>query len=611
MTNKLTDILKWSLIVFSGAAVLIVIATLQKIIAGDVLVFKGYIAPVLLGSSFSILIKIWHLRLNTHKNHLEKLIKVRTDALLESNERLKNEIDKRESIDQQSRQLLRDFESLFHSMPVGIMCIDKDYQILDINNKFCDLFSMQRDDLLGKICYEMFGHDVIESNINNKPGVCPFCNIVQCMKSKKISSFDRVVGDNHLKVTTVPEINEQGEVTRFFEILDDVSRRRHYEMDLKAAKEEAETANQAKGDFLAHMSHEIRTPMNAIIGMTDLCFMEESGEDQTEYIGHIREASYSLVRILNDILDMSKIRSGKLEIDNIPFELNMVISSVIGTFKSSAVAKGLKLESTLTPDLPENLIGDPLRIKQVLSNLISNAIKFTKEGSVTISVNKDASDVIRFSVTDTGIGIPVEKELDIFHEFTQVDISTTRKYGGTGLGLSISKNIIELMGGSLRLNSTSSEGSQFEFQLELQNAESVNKDFPSKKNKNDECHLCNLNVLVAEDNKLNQTLITRLLEKRGCHVVIADNGKTALDILSTQKFDIIFMDIQMPEMDGYETVHRIRQDEINKDTPIIAMTAHAMTGDEEKCIASGMNHYIAKPIEVKKVFDIVTQYCKN
>ncbi len=619
--NRFAQIAEWVLTALSGAVVMSFVSTLQKIIAGNEFVPKAYIAPILVGISFAIIFRIWNRRISSYKRHLEQLVEQRTNDLRIANEKLHTEVDERISKDDENRRLLRELEHIFDAMPVGILYLDRNYRILNVNRFFCGLFSLQKEDLLGKLCYKMFGEDSSGSPEGKQAEVCSFCLVEKCVETRKACSLERDIRDKHANIITIPEMDEQGNVYRFLKIYEDVSHRKRYEQKLMEAKEAAEAANRAKSDFLANMSHEIRTPMNAILGMTDLYLMEEREDERAEYIKHIREAGYSLVRILNDILDMSKIVSGKLEIEKITFDLSRVIDGVRATFEPLAMKKGISLETFMAPDVPVHLLGDPFRLQQILNNLVSNAVKFTGAGSVIVSITMGGSRAregrvpLVLSVTDTGIGIPMEKQHDIFKEFTQIDSSTSRKYGGTGLGLSISRKITELLGGEMTLQSSPGRGSTFSCHIPFESARPEEKQ-PEKATVESIIRngMYELKVLVVEDNRLNQKVIRRLLEKTGCEVVIAENGMIALELLGQQTFDVVFMDIHMPELDGYETVLRIRNDNsnvLNRNIPIIAMTAHAMNGDHEKCLASGMNGYIPKPIEAQKVLEIVAQYHDN
>ena len=374
--------------------------------------------------------------------------------------------------------------------------------------------------------------------------------------------------------------------------------------ELKIKRIEAEAANNAKSAFLANMSHEIRTPMNAILGLTDLAVDMATNSEQRDYLSMVKQASESLLTIINDILDFSKIEAGRLDLECIDFTLEDTIKGVIDTFSFQSRKKGLQLKQCIAPDVQEVFKGDPVRIRQVLLNIIGNAMKFTDKGSISLEVRDSGegtvdAPILLFSVSDTGIGIPADKREKIFKSFSQADSSTSRKYGGTGLGLTICVSLVKMMGGRIWVESEPGKGSTFHFTARLPAGD------PEKLvNVVAETLLPSaikpLRILLAEDNALNQMLAVRLLEKRGHAVTIAENGNEVLSILSENEFDVVLMDCQMPKMDGYKTTKAIRSGfgVMNPNIPIIAMTANAMEGDREVCLAAGMDDYVSKPIRV-------------
>ncbi len=390
----------------------------------------------------------------------------------------------------------------------------------------------------------------------------------------------------------------------------EIDQRMLAEEHLLKAKEEAEAASQAKGDFLANMSHEIRTPLNAVIGMTELTLGTELTDEQQEYLETVGASSESLLRLLNDILDFSKIEAGQLEMTGVDFDLQTTLDNVVDTLAVRAQKAGLELTCSIKPDVRTTLVGDPLRLGQIIVNLTANAIKFTQEGQVNISVEtqkeEDSSTFLYFTVSDTGIGIPPNQIETIFESFKQADDSTTRKYGGTGLGLAISKQLVEMMGGRIWVESELGKGSTFHFtaRFQLSEREAIEvlqtKDLPIQKAPRQ------LSMLIVEDNPVNQKVAATMLKKRGHRVVMASDGKEALGALDRESVDLILMDIQMPEMDGFQATKLIREREKAKGghIPIVAMTAHALTGDRERCLAAGMDSYISKPIREADLFSV-------
>ncbi|HET9424457.1 MAG TPA: PAS domain S-box protein [Gemmatimonadaceae bacterium] len=426
--------------------------------------------------------------------------------------------------------------------------------------------------------------------------------LAHLLSGDQLSGYETVArnasgGKTHLKLSARPQRDEAGHITGAQGILHDISLEVSTRDALRIARQTAEQADAAKSAFLANMSHEIRTPMTGILGTADLILDGDLTPEQRRSVELIVASGETLLTIINDILDLSKIEAGQLALEDIPLDLHDVLHDTVTLMSAGARAKGIDLVLEIDERVPRTVRGDPTRLKQVLNNLVSNAIKFTASGRVTVSATKAAREgdvaTVRFAVRDTGIGIAPEAVDRIFEPFRQADVSTTRNYGGTGLGLSISRRLVEMMGGTLGVESALGSGSEFHFTIGLHlltdpaQAAPARPAAPAKRR--------DLHVLIAEDNPVNQEVAATMLRRRGHRVDIVGNGREAVDAVARDRFDVVLMDLQMPILDGLGAVAAIRANEKGKRVPIIALTANAASGEREKCLAAGMDDYVAKP----------------
>lgn len=518
-----------------------------------------------------------------------------------------------------------------HSLD-GMRLTNESGTILMVNSAYCRLVGMRRDELEGQpmwIVYDESEHELAQSDHNDyfaaecKRGM--FDREVHLRNGAAVwfeyssCSFE-LPGSPRLHLSIIRDITSrkrnEAELTRAKEAADSAIRELQEANEYLARASElatqmaarAESANAAKSEFLANISHELRTPMNGIIGMTELALRTELTTEQRDYLAVAKSSADGLLVLLNDLLDFSKVEAGRMDLDPIEFDLRRTITDATSTLRYHAAAKEIEYREEIAPEIPARLIGDPGRLRQVIINLVGNAVKFTSAGSIvlraTVSVTLDHEVWLRIEVSDTGIGIAPEKQRIIFEPFTQADGSTTRKYGGTGLGLTISNRLVHLMGGELVCRSTLGAGSTFSFEARFglvadENAAPARAiaATPAAAHKR---------ILLAEDNGVNQSLMTRILEKEGHSVTLAKTGLEVLDILGRDRaFDIVLMDVQMPDLDGLETTKRIRECPDLCDLPIVAMTAHSMAGDREICLEAGMNAYISKPIQRSEVLNMI------
>ena len=520
-------------------------------------------------------------------------------------------------LDRSAKKHQARFEILLEALPVPIFRLTaNDGSIIALNAAFESLIGWPRDHWLGEAFISLC-HDSDKTTA------------VAALHSVLVGGEETTPFEVRLRTAGGEEVNaeiffsphiENGRMTQILGVAYNVTSRKWVEQDLRAAMESAQSANQSKSAFLANMSHEIRTPMNAIIGMTGLLLDTELAERQIDYVETIRAGSDTLLALINDILDFSKIESGKLELERQPFDLRECVEAAISLAGTVASQKGLPLRTEIDPTCPPAIVGDVTRVRQVLVNLLSNAVKFTEKGEVVVRVRSrplhNGQSEIRFEIADTGIGIPEERLETIFESFHQVDASTTRKYGGTGLGLTISKSLTELMDGDIGATSTEGEGSVFFFTVPAEALDAVPEEHSGHRDRVEiDSRLAErlpLRILVAEDNVVNQKVAQLLLKRLGYRADVVANGAEVLDALRRQTYDLVLMDVQMPELDGLEATRRLRREGSKNGVPwIVAMTAGALVGDRERCRAAGMNDYVAKPVEIHELQAAIERFARR
>jgi PAS domain S-box-containing protein len=557
-----------------------------------------------------------------HNQELEQRVIERTRSLEAANRELlyiNKELGLKRLEAEAAHKKLQQLSSAVENSPATIVITDQRGRIEYVNPKFTEISGYLPEEAIGEnprilnsgIQPVELYRDLWNTILSGREWRGDFCN-----RKKN--------GDLHWEHASISPIRDkQGNITHFVAIKEDVTEERRIAGELLTAQEAAHSASISKSEFLANMSHEIRTPLSAIIGFSDLLLGTSMPLRQQGYVQKIHVAGELLLSIINDILDFSKIEARQLEIEHIPFRLNDMLANVVNIVQQKALGKGLKLLVGAPEEAASYLIGDSHRLSQVIVNLLSNAVKFTERGEVALETlvlkQKNGRIQLQFSVRDTGIGITDEQINKLFHPFTQADGSMTRRFGGTGLGLAISKQLVELMGGEIACESTPGEGSIFRFTVWFRacRASDIDQGVAGKRrsigDRRVSFDFSNTRILLVEDNEINQQLAIELLKETAAVVDVADNGMKAVTMITegSTSYDLVLMDIQMPEMDGYEATRIIRSDSRFTALPIVAMTAHAMQDERDKILAAGANAHITKPIHTQALLQVMKLFLNN
>jgi PAS domain S-box-containing protein len=523
-----------------------------------------------------------------YKGHLWKYTDVTAEKYAENTLRIREE----------------KYRSIIDNMNLGLLEVDTEENIIFANQCFCDMSGYELDELLGKRAAQIFakGENIElmdQKNEERKRGTPDAYEIVVKNKRGQVRWW---------LVSGAPRYTDQGELVGSIGIHLDITDQKQLEIELTAAREQAEQSTRSKEVFLANMSHEIRTPMNAILGMSNQLAKSPLTKKQLFYLDAINAASENLLVIINDILDLSKIEAGKLSLEKIAFEPKAVIKRAIQALNHKAEEKGLALTNSILDErVSEVMLGDPYRLNQVLLNIISNAVKFTEKGGVDIKLevinDGKNSQTVQITVKDTGIGMDEKFRKSLFEKFSQEDASVTRQYGGTGLGMSICRQLIELMDGEIFVESEKGSGTTMSFVVTFPRGKV--EDLPSREIfVADEKMLVGKKILVVDDNEMNRLLATTILGNYGAETFESENGQESVEFLAANAVDLVLMDIQMPVMNGFDAARYIRE-HISKDLPMIALTANAIKGDNEKCVEAGLNSYLAKPFKEEDLMKMI------
>lgn len=516
---------------------------------------------------------------------------------------------------QLEEELIRSEETyrlLFTSTNQGILLCELansntseiDIRFIDSNSSFLNILGIEREMIIGKTYNQLrLPDNLFDINIFSETA----------LKGKSINiEYHSKWSDKYFDVSSY--MTQPGQ---FVLLINDITERKGKEKEILLAKQEAEKANKAKSQFLANMSHELRTPMNGIFGIAQLLELTDLSKEQRDYINTLKQSSHRLLDVINQILDISKLESEKVILEKKQFNLREVINQIVNELSISSYGKGLEVMHYVDPFIKDNLIGDELRLMQILTNLINNAVKFTDKGHIFFKVKKlhqnEKKIKLKFSVEDTGIGISNIYKEDIFTMFTQEDATYTRKYGGTGLGLAICKNLVQLMNGEIWFESTAGKGTTFHFTAEFSLCDKEICPTPYVESQISVANAENIisaTILIVEDNLINQKIVCSYTTALGYTCISASDGEEALDILNKTNINLVLMDIQMPKLNGFETTALIRKNEekTGKHVPIIAMTAYALKGDREKCLEAGMDDYLSKPFNLGDLSGVIERY---
>ncbi len=529
---------------------------------------------------------------------------------------IKEDISARKHLLEDLRVSKKRYQSFIEETNDLITRIDASGRFLFVNRMSEKFFGMTPEESIRKSAFDFIHPDDRVDTTSWLKDVISSKKSHGSMENRQVS----ISGDiHHVLWECSFDYDQSGNFIAANSIARDITKRKQMETELLVSREQAEKANRAKSTFLANMGHEIRTPMNAILGMTHLCLQTELDSRQLDYLTKINKAATALLGLLNDLLDFSKIEAGKMSVETIPFDLNDILVNTTNLIQNKIEEKGLLFRVDQQPDVPCLLVGDPLHLGQILVNLCNNAVKFTTEGEIALLIRISPQQsvkqlkgqiIIEFTIQDSGIGMSSSQLAHLFQPFTQADSSTTRKYGGTGLGLSIVKRLVELMHGTIRVESEPDTGSSFIFTgiFTLQN-EGLQTDIANTEFDTDSFKpLAGAKILVVDDNAFNQQIARELLERNGFVVDIAENGKVAVDMLRKKTYQLVLMDLQMPIMDGYEATIELRKNPAYDTLPILAMTADAMVEDKKRTKQAGMNAHIAKPIDLQQLFSALLQW---